>query len=524
RMTGQAKATRKTNEAHAIKCAKRDQMQRDRLVQAQIKLAGGARLADLGLRQETITHRGFAVQCRVTTEDPQQNFQPDTGRIEAYRSASGMGIRLDGGSGYSGALISPHYDSLLAKVTAHALTFEVASQKLGRALAEFRVRGVKTNIAFLQNVLTHPKFVKGEATTRFIDQTPELFAIDRRRNRAQRLLRYLAEVAVNGPVTPGAEGAAPARVVPDILQPPAGTPNPRGWRAVLQERGPQAFAEAVRAHPGLLVMDTTWRDAHQSLLATRVRTIDIAAIAPMTAHILHPAYSLEMWGGATFDVALRFLRECPWDRLDRLRALTPNIPFQMLLRGANAVGYSNYPDNVVKSFVRAAFEHGIDVFRIFDCLNYTENLKLGIDAVGEAGGVIESCLCYTGDVANPARTKYSLGYYVDLAGTLVEMGSHVLAIKDMAGLLKPRAATLLVSALRKAFPTVPIHVHTHDTAGTGVASMLAAGDAGADVVDLAVSAMSGLTAQPSMGAVVAALDGTPRATGIDLEKLQGINT
>ncbi len=493
------------------------------LVQAQILLAGGTRLRDLGLTQDAINYRGFAVQCRVTTEDPLQSFQPDTGRIEAYRSASGMGIRLDGGSGYAGAIISPHYDSLLAKVTAHALTFERATQKLHRALAEFRVRGVKTNIAFLQNVLTHPTFVAGQVTTGFIDQTPELFAIARRRNRAQRMLRYLGEVAVNGPVTPGADGTPPARVTPDVPLPAAGTAAPRGWRAVLQERGPQAFADAVRAHPGLLVMDTTWRDAHQSLLATRVRTIDLAAIAPMTSHVLSSAFSLEMWGGATFDVALRFLRECPWDRLDRLRELCPNIPFQMLLRGANAVGYTNYPDNVVKAFVREAHSHGIDVFRVFDCLNYRENLKLGIDAVGEAGGVIESCLCYTGDVSDPGRTKYSLGYYVDLAGELVELGSHVLAIKDMAGLLKPRAATMLVGALRRAFPTVPIHVHTHDTAGTGVASMLAAGEAGADVVDLAVSAMSGLTAQPSMGAVVAAVDKTPRATGIDLAKLQCIN-
>ncbi|MCA9715707.1 MAG: pyruvate carboxylase, partial [Myxococcales bacterium] len=494
------------------------------LVQAQIKLAAGARLADLGLTQDRVRMRGNAIQCRVTTEDPERGFQPDTGRIEAYRSASGMGVRLDGGSGYAGAVISPHYDSLLVKVTAHALSFEAASEKLARALAEFRVRGVKTNVPFLQNVLRHPEFIAGEVTTSFIDSNPGLFQFPRRRNRAQRVLRYLAEVAVNGPATPGASKTArPGPVVAEIPQPPAGARPPRGWRDVLREQGPEGFAEAVRAHPGLMVTDTTWRDAHQSLLATRVRTIDLKAIAPITSHTLATAYSLEMWGGATFDVALRFLRECPWDRLERLRERVPNIPFQMLLRGANAVGYTNYPDNVVKAFVRAAHERGVDVFRVFDCLNYRENLKLGIDAVGEAGGVIEACLCYTGDVADPTRTKYSLQYYVELAGQLVELGTHVLAIKDMAGLLKPRAATMLVSALRRAFPTVPIHVHTHDTASTGVASMLAAGEAGADVVDLAVDAMAGLTSQPAMGAVVAALRGTPRDTGVELRALQDLN-
>ena len=495
------------------------------LVQAQIKLAAGARLSELGLTQDRIERRGHAIQCRVTTEDPARGFQPDTGRIEAYRSASGMGLRLDGGSGYAGAVISPHYDSLLVKVTAHALTFEAASQKLYRALAEFRVRGVKTNVPFLQNVLRHEKFKGDQVTTNFIDDNPALFEFPRRRNRAQRVLRYLAEVAVNGPVTPGASGGTPpSTVTVEIPEPPTSGRAPRGWRDVLREQGPEGFAEAVRAHPGLMIMDTTWRDAHQSLLATRVRTIDLKAIAPLTSHTLAAAYSLEMWGGATFDVALRFLRECPWDRLERLRERVPNIPFQMLLRGANAVGYTNYPDNVVKAFVKAAHTHGVDVFRIFDCLNYHENLKLGIDAVGEAGGVIEACLCYTGDVADPARTKYSLQYYVDLAGQLVELGTHVLAIKDMAGLLKPRAAKLLVGALRKAYPTVPIHVHTHDTAATGVASMLAAGEAGADVVDLAVSAMAGLTSQPAMGAVVAALRGTPRDTGVELGPLQVLNT
>ena len=494
------------------------------LVQAQIRIAGGASLAELGLQQDAIATRGFAIQCRVTTEDPQAGFVPDTGRIEAYRSASGMGIRIDGGSGYAGARVSPHYDSLLAKVTAHALSFPLAAAKLHRALAEFRIRGVKTNIPFLQNVLRHPTFLSGDARTDFIDSSPELFVFPRRRNRAQRVLRFLGEVAVNGPtVSPTSD--LPPGPDPELgpeLRPQAGAPQ--GWRRVLLEQGPQAFAAAVRAHAGLLLMDTTWRDAHQSLLATRVRTRELAAIAPATAHRLHGCYSLEMWGGATFDVALRFLRECPWDRLERLRALVPNIPFQMLLRGANAVGYTNYPDNVVRRFVELARRKGIDVFRIFDCLNYLPNLELGIDAVGSAGGVIEAAICYTGDVADPRRTKYSLQYYVDLAGALQDRGVHVLAIKDMAGLLKPNAARMLIGALREAFPYMPIHVHTHDTAGTGVASMLACADAGADVVDVAVDAMAGLTSQPSMGAIVAALAGTARNTGLELAQLQPLNT
>ncbi len=493
------------------------------LVQSQIRIAGGATLAELGLEQSRIQLRGHAIQCRVTTEDALADFRPDTGRIEAYRSASGMGVRLDGGSGYAGAVISPHYDSLLVKVTAHALSFSAAVPKLQRALAEFRVRGVKTNIPFLQKVLAHPRFVAGDITTDFVDTTPELFQFPVRRNRAQRLLRFLAEIAVNGPSTPWATKNPPVADDPEIPPLPAGEP-PRGWRDVLRAEGPAGFAKAVRAHRGLLLMDTTWRDAHQSLLATRVRTIDIAAIAPHTAHTLAGAYSLEMWGGATFDVALRFLRECPWDRLELLRALVPNIPFQMLLRGANAVGYTNYPDNVVRRFVQVAARRGIDVFRVFDCLNYVENLKLGIDVVGEAGGVIEAALCYTGDVADPGRRKYSLDYYVDLAGQLVGLGSHVLAIKDMAGLLKPRAATMLVEALRAAFPDVPIHVHTHDTAGTGVASMIAAARAGADVVDATVSSMSGMTSQPALGAIVAAMQGGERDTGLTIADLQPLNT
>jgi pyruvate carboxylase len=493
------------------------------LVQAQIRIAGGTTLHELGLDQDRITARGCAIQCRVTTEDPENEFRPDTGRIEAYRSASGMGVRLDGGSGYAGATVSPHYDSLLVKVTASALDFEGAAAKLHRALAEFRVRGVKTNIPFLHNVLRHPTFLTGNARTDFIDTTPELFEFPRRRNRAQRALRFLGQVAVNGPTVQPTSDAAPGPepVVPpqfEHLDPRA----PEGWRRILLEQGPAAFARAVREHRALLLTDTTWRDAHQSLLATRIRTRDLEAIAPATASVLAPCYSLEMWGGATFDVALRFLRECPWDRLERLRERVPNVPFQMLLRGANAVGYTNYPDNVVRRFVQLAKQRGIDVFRIFDCLNYLPNLELGIDTVGEAGGVIEAAICYTGDVGDPRRTKYDLNYYVDLAGQLHERGIHVLAIKDMAGLLKPNAARQLIGALRQAFPYLPIHVHTHDTAGTGVASMLAASEAGADVVDVAIDTMSGLTSQPSMGAIVAALAGSERDTGFVLDDLQGL--
>ncbi|MBL4684709.1 MAG: pyruvate carboxylase [Nannocystaceae bacterium] len=491
------------------------------LVQSQILIAGGTTLEQLGLTQVTVGLRGYAIQARVTTEDPLKTFQPDTGRITEFRPGEGFGIRLDGGSGYRGAEISAHYDSLLVKVTGRALTFAAAAQKLHRALAEFRVRGVKTNIPFLHNVLTHPRFLGGHVDTRFIDDTPQLFDFPRRLNRGQKMLRYLGELVVNGPHTPWSTDDPPANIDPEL--PTVSTePPPDGWRQVLLREGPQGFAKAVRAHSGLLIMDTTWRDAHQSVLATRVRTRDIAMIAPATTHAMAPAFSLEMWGGATFDVALRFLRECPWDRLDTLRELVPNIPFQMLLRGANAVGYTNYPDNVVKRFVKAAFEHGVDVFRVFDCLNYTENLKLGMDAVGEAGGVIEDSLCYTGDVSDARRTKYSLQYYVDLAGELVELGTHVLAIKDMAGLLKPGAARMLVGALRKAFPDVPIHVHTHDTAATGVASMLACARSGADVVDLALAPLSGMTSQPAMGAVVAALSGTEFDTGLTLEALQGL--
>ena len=351
-----------------------------------------------------------------------------------------------------------------------------------------------------------------------IEDSPELLDFAAQQNRGMKLLNYLGELVVNGRSVEGASGPPTPRVVPLVPKAPRESPPP-GLKQVLEREGPEGFAKAVRAHKGLLLMDTTWRDAHQSLLATRVRTRDLLRIAPQTAHALHNCYSLENWGGATFDVCLRFLRECPWERLTQMRELVPNIPFQMLLRGANGVGYTNYPDNAVHKFCDVAVRHGMDVFRVFDSLNYVDNLKLGIDAVGGAGGVVEAAISYTGDISDPTRTKFTLDYYLDLARQLVDADIHVLAIKDMAGLLKPAAATTLVTALRREYPSLPIHVHTHDTAGTGVAAMLAAAHAGADAVDAAIDSMSGMTSQPSFGAIVAALANDARATGVDMQSL-----
>ncbi|XP_074128759.1 pyruvate carboxylase, mitochondrial isoform X1 [Sminthopsis crassicaudata] len=488
------------------------------LVHAQIHVAEGRSLPDMGLRQENIRINGCAIQCRVTTEDPARGFQPDTGRIEVFRSGEGMGIRLDNASAFQGALISPHYDSLLVKVIAHGKDHPTAATKMSRALAEFRVRGVKTNIPFLQNVLNNQQFLAGTVDTQFIDENPELFQLRPVQNRAQKLLHYLGHVMVNGPQTPIATKATPSPIDPIIPPVPMGPP-PAGFRDILLREGPEGFARAVRNHKGLLLMDTTFRDAHQSLLATRVRTYDLKKISPYVAHSFNNLFSMENWGGATFDVSMRFLYECPWRRLQELRELIPNIPFQMLLRGANAVGYTNYPDNVVFKFCEVAKENGMDVFRIFDSLNYLPNLLLGIEAVGSAGGVVEAAISYTGDVADPSRTKYSLKYYTDLAEQLVRAGIHILCIKDMAGLLKPAACTMLVGALRDRFPDLPLHIHTHDTAGSGVANMLACAQAGADVVDVAVDSMSGITSQPSMGALVACTKGTPLDTGVPLERV-----
>ncbi|ORX39241.1 carbamoyl-phosphate synthase L chain, ATP binding domain-domain-containing protein [Kockovaella imperatae] len=501
------------------------------IVAAQIQVAAGATLEQLGLTQENIHRRGFAIQCRITTEDAAAGFQPDTGKIEVYRSAGGNGVRLDASSGYAGAQITPHYDSLLVKCSVSGATYEVARRKMLRALVEFRIRGVKTNIPFLFRLLTHPVFESGKTWTTFIDDTPELFKLVKSQNRAQKLLAYLGDLAVNGSSIKGQMGEPGLKteaIIPQIRDDAGNVVDTsvscqKGWRNIIVNEGPEAFAKAIRSYKGCLIMDTTWRDAHQSLLATRMRTVDMANIAKETSWALQNAYSLECWGGATFDVAMRFLYEDPWDRLRTLRKLVPNIPLQALVRGANAVGYTSYPDNAIYEFSKKAVEAGLDIFRVFDSLNYFENLKLGIDAAKKAGGVVEGTVCYSGDVANPKRTKYTLQYYLDLVDQLVGEGIHVLGIKDMAGLLKPEAATMLIGAIRKAHPDLPIHVHSHDTAGIAAASMLACAKAGADVVDVAIDDLSGLTSQPAMGAVCAALEQTDLGTGISHENITALN-
>ncbi|KAK8844019.1 pyruvate carboxylase [Kwoniella newhampshirensis] len=503
------------------------------IVAAQIQIAAGVTLEQLGLTQEHIHRRGFAIQCRITTEDAAAGFQPDTGKIEVYRSAGGNGVRLDASSGYAGAQITPHYDSLLVKCSVSGATYEVARRKMLRALVEFRIRGVKTNIPFLIRLLTHEVFESGKTWTTFIDDTPELFKLVHSQNRAQKLLAYLGDIAVNGSSIKGQMGEPGLKteaIIPPIVDNADPTkvvdtsePCLKGWRNIIVNEGPEAFAKAIRAYKGTLIMDTTWRDAHQSLLATRMRTVDMANIAKETSHALQNAYSLECWGGATFDVAMRFLYEDPWDRLRTLRKLVPNIPLQALVRGANAVGYTSYPDNAIYDFSKKAVEAGLDIFRIFDSLNYVENLKVGIDAAKKAGGVVEAAICYSGDVANPKKTKYTLQYYLDLTDELVKEGIHVLGIKDMAGLLKPEAAKILIGAIRKAHPDLPIHVHSHDTAGIAAASMIACAMAGADVVDVAIDDLSGLTSQPAMGAVCGALEQTGLGTGISHENIQALN-
>eukprot|EP00127_Corallochytrium_limacisporum_P003425 Clim_evm53s149 gene=Clim_evmTU53s149 len=500
------------------------------LVQTQIGVASGKSLSELGLSQDTIECRGNAIQARVTTEDPSQDFRPDTGRISHYRAGEGMGIRLDAGSGFSGSIITPFYDSLLVKVISRGKTHQEACRKLSRALSEFRIRGVKTNIPFIYNVLNHPDFVDGAVTTDFIGTHPDLTRPtddQMSQNRAQRLLHFIGETTVNGPMMPlGVPDAVIGDVKVDVPIVPS-TKRPEGLRDIFLQDGPEAFAKEVRnrrKNGQALMMDTTLRDAHQSLLATRMRTADMLTIAPYMAQTMGGAYALECWGGATYDVALRFLREDPWDRLIRLRERIPNVPFSMLLRGANAVGYTNYADNVVYKFCKEAKEHGMDVFRVFDSLNYYPNIQVGMDAVNQAGGIVEAAICYTGDVANPRKgSVYTLDYYLDFARKLVSGGAHVLCIKDMAGLLKPNGARLLVGALREEFPEIPIHVHTHDTAGAGVASMVACIQSGADAVDAAVDSMSGMTSQPSIGALNALLKAEGYDTGLDSEHLTNIS-
>ncbi|CAN6672193.1 pyruvate carboxylase 2 [Trichomonascus vanleenenianus] len=486
------------------------------IVAAQIQIAAGATLKDLNLTQSRISVRGCAIQCRITTEDPAKGFQPDTGRIEVYRSTGGNGVRLDGGNGFTGAIISPHYDSMLVKCTCLGSNYEVARRKMLRSLVEFRIRGVKTNIPFLLTLLTHETFIRAKCWTTFIDDTPALFDMLTSQNRAQKILAYLGDLAVNGSQIKGQVGLPklktdvelPTLTDIDTLEPiDISVPAKDGWRNILVEQGPEAFAKAVRGYKGTLIMDTTWRDAHQSLLATRVRTYDLLQIAPHTSHALSGAFALECWGGATFDVAMRFLHEDPWDRLRKLRKAVPNIPFQMLLRGANGVAYSSLPDNAIDQFCAQAKKNGVDIFRVFDALNDLEQLRVGVEAVKKAGGVVEATVCYSGDMLNPKK-KYNLEYYMNMVHEIVKMGTHILGIKDMAGTLKPAAARLLIGSIRKAYPDLPIHVHTHDSAGTGVASMAECALAGADVVDAASNSMSGMTSQPSISALVACLQGS----------------
>ena len=488
------------------------------LVRAQILIAEGQPIShpEIGLGdQNNLKVNGYAIQCRVTTEDPANNFAPDNGKIEAYRSGGGFGVRLDGGNVGTGSIISPYYDSLLVKVTSWDCTFPAVCRKATRAINEEHVRGVKTNIPFVTNILTHPTFVAGKCHTKFIDETPELFEIMDSRDRATRVLRYISEIQV---ANPDAE-----RHQYDIPRfPEAKEPLGPGLKQLLDAEGPEAVKNWVLGQKKLLLTDTTMRDAHQSLLSTRMRTRDMVKGADGMADILRDCFSLEMWGGATFDVAYRFLHESPWERLRLLREKIPNILFQMLLRGSNLVGYANYPDNLVRAFVEEAAQRGIDVFRVFDSLNWVPGMEVAMEEVLRQNKLLEATMCYTGDILDETKDKYTLKYYVNLAKELEKRGAHMLAIKDMSGLLKPYAAKKLVTTLKQEVG-LPIHLHTHDTTGNQVAALLLAAEAGVDVVDVACAPMAGLTSQPSLDAVVAALHGTERDTGLDLRRVQELS-
>ena len=493
------------------------------IVQAQILIAEGKTIEEATGKptQQDVVLTGHALQTRITTEDPQNNFIPDYGRITAYREATGMGIRLDGGTAYAGGVITRYYDSLLTKVTAKAPTPDMAIARMDRALREFRIRGVSTNIAFVENLLKHPTFLSNAYTTKFIDETPELFAFKRRRDRGTKVLTYIADITVNG--HPEVKDRPRPRA--DLKTPRAPAPKAEaqmGTRNLLEQKGPQAVADWMKAQKQLLITDTTMRDGHQSLLATRMRSHDMIKVAPSYAANLPQLFSVECWGGATFDVAYRFLQECPWQRLRDLRERMPNLMTQMLLRGANGVGYTNYPDNVVQEFVRVAAETGIDVFRVFDSLNWVENMRVAMDAVQEQNKICEGTICYTGDILNPDRAKYDLKYYVDMGNQLKAAGAHVLGLKDMAGLLKPTAARALVKALKQEVG-LPIHFHTHDTAGIACATILAAAEAGVDAVDCAMDALSGNTSQATLGSVVEALAHSDRDTGLDIHAIRDIS-
>ena len=493
------------------------------IVQAQILIAEGKTMEEATGKpsQADVVLNGHALQTRITTEDPQNNFIPDYGRITAYREATGMGIRLDGGTAYSGGVITRYYDSLLTKVTAWAPTPEKAIARMDRALREFRIRGVSTNIAFVENLLKHPTFLSNEYTTKFIDETADLFSFRKRQDRGTKVLTYIADVTVNGHPETRDRPAPPDDL--KLPKPPATLGEPQmGTRNLLEQKGPQAVADWMKAQSRLLITDTTMRDGHQSLLATRMRSIDMIRVAPTYAANLPQLFSMECWGGATFDVAYRFLQECPWQRLRDLRERMPNLMTQMLLRGANGVGYTNYPDNVVQEFVRVAATTGIDVFRVFDSLNWVENMRVAMDAVLDNNKILEGTVCYTGDINDPDRSKYDLKYYVGMAQELKAAGAHVLGLKDMAGLLKPGAARVLIRALKEEVG-LPVHFHTHDTAGVACATILAASEAGVDAVDCAMDSLSGNTSQATLGTVVEMLRHTDRDTGLDIKAIRAIS-
>ena len=494
------------------------------IVQTQIKIAAGHGLHSSEVNipsQENIPLFGFAIQSRVTTEDPKNDFMPDTGKIMVYRSSGGFGVRLDAGNGFQGAVVTPYYDSLLVKISTWGRTFEEAASKMDRNLREFRIRGVKTNLPFLENVVLHKNFISGNFDTSFIDSTPELFKFKENRDRGTKLLNYIGNVTLNG--FPGVE----KKTKPIFAQPTmpkieiAGAPK-SGTKQILDTLGASGLVEWIKAQNDVLLTDTTFRDAHQSLLATRVRSHDMFQIAEQTSHLMHNFFSLEMWGGATFDVSYRFLKEDPWARLEKLRKQVPNVLFQMLLRGANAVGYTNYPDNLVREFISESAAKGVDVFRIFDSLNWIKGMEVAIDAARDSGKIAEAAICYTGDILDPTRAKYTTQYYVNMAKELEATGAHILAIKDMAGLLKPEAAYRLISELKSAVD-LPIHLHTHDTSGNGIYLYAKAIEAGVDIIDTALGAMAGLTSQPSANSLYYAVKGNNREIRADIESLEQLS-
>ncbi|WP_339061052.1 pyruvate carboxylase [Tepidibacillus marianensis] len=495
------------------------------IVQSQIRIAEGYSLEseEVGIpSQDSVEKKGYAIQCRITTEDPEKGFSPDTGRIVTYRSASGFGVRLDAGNSFAGSEITPHYDSLIVKVSTYANTFQHAARKMQRTLQEFRIRGVKTNILFLENVIQHPKFLKGDYDTSFIDIHPELFSLPKRQDRATKVLSYIGNVTVNGFEGLPKHERKPIFHSPRIPSTSIKEPYPSGTKQRFDQEGAEGLIRWIQQQQKVLLTDTTLRDAHQSLFATRMRTYDMLQIAEAIGKLAPELFSLEMWGGATFDTSMRFLKEDPWARLHQLRERVPNILFQMLIRGANAVGYTNYPDNVIQSFIKESAAAGIDLFRIFDSLNWLEGMKLSIDTVRNTGKIAEAAICYTGDILDPMKDKYTLQYYVNLAKELEKAGANIIGIKDMAGLLKPYAAQQLVKALKEEVG-IPIHLHTHDMSGNGQATLLKAIEAGVDIVDVAMSSMSGLTSQPSLNGLVAALEHSERATGLQQEPLEIIN-